>query len=118
MIYVRLADNGKTVYLTAQGRLAAEDYAKVTPELDKLTEEHDQLNLLFDMAEVQGVDPAAAWRDLKFDVQHLADFQKVAIIGDSGWQEVVTKLGKPFTSAEVRYFKVAEKEAATAWVGE
>lgn len=117
MIRTRLADNGKTVYLTAQGRLEAADYAKVTPELDKLTEEHAKLNLLFDMTEIHEVDPAAAWRDLKFDVQHLTDFGKVAIVGDSGWQEAVTKLGNPFTSAEVRYFKAAEKEAATAWVG-
>ena len=116
MIQTHIDNAGKLVTLTAQGELSAEDYEKVTPELERLIEEHDKLNLLFDMSSVEDVDAGAAWRDLKFDVQHLTDFKRVAIVGDSNWEKAATKLGNPFTSAEVRYFGAAEAGAARAWV--
>lgn len=108
--------SGKLVTVVAEGDLTADDYEKLTPKLEALIRDHDKLSLLFDMSGA-GVEPGAAWQDLKFDVQHLTDFERVEIIGDSGWQEAFTRLGNPFTSAEVRYFSGADRGAATDWVG-
>ena len=116
MLNTKLDDSGKTVYVTAAGELSAKDYEQLTPELENLIDEHGKLNLLFDMSSVEDIDPGAAWRDLKFDTQHLTDFAKVAIVGDTGWEKVATKLGNPFTSAEVKYFGTSEKETAAAWI--
>ena len=115
MIHIQLDDEGKTVYVTAGEKLETEDYQRLTPELEKLIKERGKLKLLFDMSGVN-VDPGALWRDLKFDVQHLTDFEKVAIVGDAHWQEAVTKAGNPFTSAEVKFFGAAEKDVAVSWV--
>ena len=103
------------VTMTAENDLTAEDYEKITPELEKLIGKYGKLNLLFDMSGVKNIEPAAAWRDLKFDTQHLNDFERVAIVGDSSWQEAFTKLGNPFTSAEVKYFSSTAE--ATDWLG-
>ena len=104
------------VTMTAVDDLTAEDYQKITPELEKFINEYGKLNLLFDMSGVKHIEPAAAWQDLKFDAQHLSDFKHVAIVGDASWQAALTRLGNPFTSAEVKYFSsVAE---ATDWLGQ
>ncbi len=104
------------VTMTAKGELTTEDYGKITPELEKLIGEHGKLNLLFDMSGVKNIEPAAAWQDLKFDTQHLNDFKRVALVGDAGWQEAFTKLGNPFTKAEVKYFSSTAE--ATDWLGQ
>ena len=116
MIQTAVDPSHKLVTMTAEDDLTAEDYEKMTPELEKLIDEYGKLNLLFDMSGVEQVKPTAAWRDLKFDARHLSDFKRVAIVGNAGWQEAFTRLGNPFTSAEVRYFSsVAE---ATDWLGQ
>ena len=106
----------KLVTMTAEDELTAGDYDKITPELEELIGAYGKLNLLFDMSGVEKVDPAAAWKDLKFDTTHLTDFRRVAIVGGAGWQEAFTRLGNPFTSAEVEYF--SSVGAATDWLGE
>ena len=115
MIETNIDPSGKLVTVVAEGDLTADDYEKLTPKLEALIRDHDKLNLLFDMSGA-GVEPGAAWQDLKFDVQHLTDFGRVALIGDSGWQEAFTRLGNPFTSAEVKYFDVVDRGEATDWV--
>ncbi len=116
MIQTAVDPSRNLVTMTAEGDLTAEDYGKITPELVEFINEYGKLNLLFDMAKVKNIEPAAAWRDLKFDAQHLSDFKRVAIVGNAGWQEAFTRLGNPFTSAEVAYFEnVAE---ATDWLGQ
>ena len=112
MIDTNVDPSGKLVIVEAEGELTADDYKKLTPKLEALIRDHGKLSLLFDMIRA-GVEPGAAWQDLKFDVQHLTDFRRVAI--DAGWQEALTKLGNPFTSAEIEYFNAEEKEAATDW---
>ena len=116
MIQTHLDNNGKTVRVTARSDLRAEDYERLTPELERLIAEHGKLNLLFDMSNVDDIEPGAVWRDVKFDTQHLTDFERVTIVGDAGWEKTLTELGTPFTSAEVEYFKVDEKDAAEAWL--
>ena len=116
MIRTAVDSEHNLVTMTAEGDLTSDDYDKVTPELERLIGAYGKLNLLFDMSGVDKVKPAAAWEDLKFDATHLSDFEHVAIVGDAGWQEAFTRLGNPFTSAEVKYFgSVGE---ATDWLGE
>ena len=103
------------VTMTAEDDLSAEDYDKIVPELEELIGAYGKLNLLFDVSGVDQVDPAAAWQDLKFDASHLNDFERVAIVGDAGWQEAFTRLGNPFTSAEVKYF--SSEAPAIDWLG-
>jgi hypothetical protein len=40
------------------------------------------------------------------------------MIGDKRWEEWMARLCKPFTRAAVKYFDVAEADAAGAWVSE
>lgn len=116
MIQTAVDPSHNLVTMTAEDDLTAEDYRKIVPELEALIGKYGKLNLLFDMSGVKNIEPAAAWRDLKFDTQHLNDFERVAIVGDSGWQEALTKLSNPFTNAEVNYFGSAAE--ATDWLGQ
>jgi hypothetical protein len=108
--------HGNVVTVRASGKLDRADYAGFVPAFAKLAREHGKLRVLFDVTELQGWDLPAAWEDFKFGVEHSADFERLAMVGDKRWEEVMAMFWKPFTRAEVRYFDQAELAAAQAWV--
>jgi hypothetical protein len=48
----------------------------------------------------QGWDPSALWDEIKFDLRHANDFERVATVGDNVWERVMWILIKPFTKAK------------------
>ena len=38
------------------------------------------------MTGFQGWDAGAAWEDLKFDLKHFGDIERLAMVGDKKWQ--------------------------------
>lgn len=114
MHHINVSNN--LVTLTLRGEVRSEDYADMVPKFEELTEKRGRLRLLVFVEDIEGLEPEAVWRDLKFDAKHLNDFERVAVVGDASWQAWSTWLGKAFTSAEVRFFEAQERERARAWV--
>ena len=63
-------------------------------------------------------DAGAAWEDLKFDVKHFADIDRLAMVGDKKWQHGMAIFFKPFTKAATRYFDESESAEARKWLDE
>jgi len=74
--------------------------------------------VLFDIADLQGWDAGVVWEDIKFDIKHFADIERLAMIGDKKWQHGMAMFFKPFTKATIRYFDHAEAPEARKWLGE
>lgn len=55
---------------------------------------------------------------MKFDAKHYHDIERLAIVGESRWQESMSRVCKPFTSAEIRYFPRDRVDEAQAWIEE
>jgi hypothetical protein len=60
----------------------------------------------------------ALWEDIKFDVKHFSDIERIAMVGERKWQKGMATFCKPFTTAKVRYFERSDLEAAREWIGE
>ena len=73
--------------------------------------EHGKLRLLFDMTGFHGWEVSAAWEDFKFGVEHFADIERLAMVGETRWQHGMATFCKPFTTATVRYFDRADAAA-------
>jgi hypothetical protein len=63
----------------------------------------------WDMADFDGWALSGLWPEISFDIKHLNDFARIAIIGDKRWEATITNLAKPFTTAEIRFFELAER---------
>jgi hypothetical protein len=50
----------------------------------------------------------------KFTLKHGADVERCAVVGEKKWQEVMTRLARPFFN--VRYFDKAQREEGWQWV--
>ena len=88
------------------------------PEFERLLQQHGKLRLLFDMTGFHGWDAGALWEDIKFDIKHFADIERLAIVGEKKWQHGMATFCKPFTTATIRYFDHADATEARKWLGE
>jgi len=58
----------------------------------------------------------ALWDDLKFDLRHCADIERLAMVGDARWEQGVSQFCRPFTTATIRYFDHSMIAEARNWI--
>jgi hypothetical protein len=109
---------GKALVIRVSGMLEKEDYEHFAPEFERLVRQHGKLRVLFDVTELQGWDAGAAWEDIKFDIKHFSDIERIAMIGAAKWQHAMAIVFKPFTRASIRYFDHADAAEAQKWLNE
>lgn len=112
---VERSGDGRALRIVASGTLSHEDYAALVPLLDEAVARHRRISILADLRELEGVGPRAALDDLVFDIRHINDFDRLAVVGGDSWQEWMTRLATHLTPAAMRYFDAAHVEAAWAW---
>ena len=111
-------NNGTLLVIHVSGKLTKADYEQFVPAFEQLVRQHGKLRLLFDMTDFHGWNVSAAWEDLKFGIEHFADIERLAMIGEKRWQQGMAVFVKPFTGAQVRYFDHADAAQARKWLDE
>lgn len=100
----------------AHEKLDGADYERLQPIVEGIIERHGKIRWYFEMNDFDGWTLDALWKDAKLSFQHAGDFERIAIVGRKDWMDWMTQLMKPFTSAEVKYFELEDREAAMAWI--
>lgn len=106
------------VIVDASGKLTRDDYEIFDNELDEAMEAAAPSLLLIRLRDFQGWEPQALWKDIELDLKHRRTFERIAVVGHSTVAEWLTRLFKPFTAAEVRYFDDDHADAAIGWLRE
>jgi hypothetical protein len=88
------------------------------PVVDKQIKDHGKLRILFVMRDFHGWTAGAMWEDMKFDLKHWRDIERLAIVGETKWEKGMATFCKPFTTAKIKYFDESQLDAARAWVAE
>lgn len=119
MLQIIPVSDGNTIAVRASGKLSHEDYQKFIPVLEKQIKEFEKVTLLFEFDNFTGWDLKAAKDDFKFGMKHLADFERIAMVGDKAWEHWMAFIAKPFLiSGEVRYFNRENLQDAWDWLRE
>ncbi|WP_338244267.1 STAS/SEC14 domain-containing protein [Aurantiacibacter hainanensis] len=106
------------IAVRAVGIITAEDYREtLLPLVEEKLKEHDTLKLLF----VMGDDYAtfagdAVWEDTKFDLKHLRDFSRIAVVTDVDWVTRTMKIFAPVLPYTLQVFPMAELEKGKSWI--
>ena len=98
------------------GKLTKEDYLQFVPQIEEMIREHGRIRLLLEMRDFRGWDAGALWEDLKFDLRHFNDIERLAMVGEKKWEKGMAVFCRPFTTAEIRYFDRSEAEQAHQWL--
>lgn len=106
-IGIETIDNNIYLTMKAIGKLTHEDYAALVPMIESAldTVKEPKVKALIDGTELEGWELRAAWDDFKLGLKHGNEFEKIAIYGNKGWQEIAAKIGSWFMSGEVKYFE-------------
>lgn len=111
-------ETGKLVEVRVKGKLEKEDYQIFVPEVERLIEEHGKINMLVHLENFHGWTAGALWEDIKFDLKHFRDMERLAIIGDAKWEKGMALFCRPFTTAKVRFFTPDRMDEAHRWLTE
>jgi len=107
---------GKVLHVSVTGKLTKESYESFAPCVDAQIKEHGRIRVLFEMHDFHGWTVGAMWEDVKFDFQHWKDIERLAIVGESKWEEGMAVFCKPFTSAKIQYFDHSQLDDAKSWI--
>ena len=115
---VTITEVGKFLHVRAKGKLTKEFYETFVPAVEKFIQENGKLRILFEMHDFHGWTAGALWEDIKFDASHWRDIERLAIVGETKWEQGMAVFCKPFTTAKVRYFDISKIDEARAWIEE
>jgi hypothetical protein len=107
---------GKVLDVHVSGKLVKDDYKQLVPEAERLIKEHGKIRVLLEMKDFHGWDASGLWEDIKFDLKHFSDVERVAMVGEKKWQKGMSQFCRPFTTAKVRYFDQTALDEARQWV--
>lgn len=107
---------GNVVEVHATGKLTNEAYEEFVPMTEARIKECGKIRVLFVMHDFHGWSAGAAWEDLKFDLKHFNDIERLAIVGETKWEKGMSVFCRPFTTAEIKYFDHTEINEAREWI--
>jgi len=107
---------GRVLEVAVSGKLAHADYERFVPEFERLVKQHGKIRVLFEMNDFHGWEAGALWDDVKFDLKHFSDIERLAIVGDERWERGMSAFCRPFTTATIRYFDHGAIEDAREWL--
>ena len=109
-------DGGQLLEVHVSGKLAHEDYLQFAPEFERLIKQHGKLRVLFDMTDFHGWEADSLWDDIKMEMNHFSDIDRLAMVGDREWEKQMSLFCRPFTNATIRYFETTKATEARAWL--
>ncbi|HSN81096.1 MAG TPA: STAS/SEC14 domain-containing protein [Polyangiales bacterium] len=116
MFLIREDERPEIFAVDARGKLTKEDYEMLIPRMLAAAEKQGPLRLMISLEDFEGWAPSALWEDIKFDLKHQDDLEKIAVVGQEDVEKWGTKLSKPFFKAPIKYFQEGNEEAARRWL--
>jgi len=98
------------------GKLTATDYQQFLPKLEILIRKYGHLSMYIELDHFQGWEPKAAWEDLRFDIRHDRDINRIAIVGDKMLEHAGIVLANLFTHTKMRFFNKDASRQAWDWL--
>lgn len=78
---------------------------------------YEKIKLFIVLEDFEGWEKGADWSDVSFSYKHDKEIEKMAIVGDLEWKDLVLIFaGDPFTQTSIKYFEPSESESANLWL--
>jgi len=109
----------RVIEMEIDGKVLHDDYVAMIPVLEEVIREHGKLRCVMVIKNLNGFEPRALVDDLKFDLKHIREIERCAIVCEPGWVAWMTRFwGLVMPFVKVKRFDVGEVEGARAWAGE
>jgi hypothetical protein len=108
--------DGKVLELAVNEKFTDSDFRSLEPAFYRLVKQHGKIRVLLQMVDFHGWEGVALWDEVRFDVKHFGEIERLAMVGDKKWEKFLSAFCRPFTTAEVRYFDKVAINEARAWL--
>jgi hypothetical protein len=113
----RCADSSEDVFgIKVKGKITAEDYEAVIPEIRAIVEKYGGVRLLIDLTDFKGETMNAWGPDFRFGKEFGKKIIRLAIVGDKLWEQWLAGLATPFWAKEAKYFPSSISNEAWGWL--
>jgi len=107
-----LPDN--VVGIITKGRVTNEECDTVLkPAMERSLKRHNKIRLYY---EVGSRFPGAGWDDLDVAIDHLPQWERIAVVTDTGWVRQTVNALRFLIASEVRVFTTLEAAEGRAWI--
>ena len=116
MIQILPETQGKVIATRADGKLSPSDYSKVLPVVINRLQTYHKVRWYFEMEAFKDWEAVTSLQGEKIDFMHANDFEKIAVVADKEWKELLTNFIDSFTNAEIKFFNPKERVIALDWI--
>ncbi len=116
MIQLLNSEKVNLISLKISGKISKNEVEKIHSRIHEILKENNKVDFYFEMEDFDGYTLKGFWEDIKVDSAHISDYGKMAFVGEKKWQEWAAKATNFFTSSEVKYFDLNDKELAKTWI--
>ena len=107
-----LPDN--VVAITVTGRVTNEECDNVLrPAMERSLRRHNKIRLYY---EVGSRFPGAGWDDLDIAIDHLPQWERIAVVSDTAWVRHTVNALRFLIASEVHVFTMLEAQEGRAWI--
>lgn len=97
------------------GKVTKQDIEKFETHYKEAKNDNEKVSLLLEVENINySLDGLT--EDMKFDMKHWNDFDKIAVVSDKKSIELGSKLPKVLPSLDVEHFSFSEKNQAMNWL--
>ncbi|BDZ68220.1 STAS/SEC14 domain-containing protein [Methanobacterium ferruginis] len=109
--------NRKVLGFRLIGDVSKSDYDVMVPVVQSVIDKEGSASLLIDLEEFKWEKVEAWGADLNFGRTYHERIDKIAIVGDKHWEELLTVFSKAYAH-EAKYFHTSERNSAWEWLQE
>ena len=108
---------GRALKVTAVGKINADDFQRLLPQIDALIQKEGKIRLLIDASNCSGWENMAAFeRHIGFVKNHHQKVDRISVITGHDWQHWVIGTVRLFVHPEVRAYDKSEENNALEWI--
>ena len=102
------------------GHMTADEIADLYGELEKAYKDHDKIDLVVRLTNLDGWDWQAAWAETTWlgKTHALSHIRRYAVIGGPAWLPPMIRAFDPFLKIRMRHFKPDEEKIALQWIND
>ncbi len=116
MFHILENTGNNLVAIRIEGKINKRDYNDLLPVIEQKRNEHSHISMYLEFYNIQGVTPKAALDDIMTYFKYVADFDKIAVIGEDNWGNLLQSTSNEFYSANIRFFNLDRKQEAKSWL--
>lgn len=115
----RMIEDERVLVLECSGQLTADEFQAVHALVHERLDERGRRGLVLSLDGFEGYDgPAALLEDVRVDLKHRNDFDRIAIVGDQRWLQWGSLVAKLLTQGELRWFEQSAYDDAVRWAAQ